>query len=56
MAVDPEVGRTDWLRRSDQADPKCRDLPWLRLSRPLVLAMQVSGLRDVAAGMLLAGA
>src|SRR5450755_573780 len=44
-------GGTDWLRRLDQADLERRDLPWLRRSRPLMLDMRVSGLRDIAAGM-----
>src|ERR1039458_5880739 len=48
-------GGTDWLRRSDQADLERRDLPWLRRSRPLMLDMQVSGLRDIAAGMSVVG-
>jgi hypothetical protein len=41
-------GGTDWLRRSGQADLERRDLPWLRRSRPFMLDMQVSGLRDIA--------
>jgi hypothetical protein len=48
-------GGTDWLRRSDQADLERRDLPWLRRSRPLMLDMQMSGLRDIAAGMPVVG-
>ena len=47
-------GGTDRLRRSDQADLERRDLLWLRRSRPLMLDMPVSGLRDSAAGCLLA--